>query len=94
MPFNVTSGSCVTFTAEFFDAGQNLTTPPSGTLTIVYTNTVGSTAQAAIALIPSGAFFVAPWDTSVAMPGFANVSISAPGAINTPAATVQVRIMP
>jgi hypothetical protein len=93
MPINVTQGSCIEFTVCFFDAAGNVTVAPSGNISVVYTNIAGSTASSSIALVQIGSFFTGPWDSSSAALGFANYSATAPGAVNVPAVSGQLRII-
>lgn len=93
MPINITQGDTVEFTAEFLDSSGNITIPTSATLSIVYTNTSGSTASSSLGMAPSGSFFTVSWGSAVAGLGFANWSVSAPGLANNPAASGQLRII-
>jgi hypothetical protein len=81
MPINVTTGSTVQFTVEFFDSTNALTVPSSATLTVTYPLSSNSivTTIATIGMLPSGSFFTATWGTGVAALGITNYSISAPG---------------
>ena len=79
MPFNITQGSTVEFTVSFLDANGNITVPSSATLTMTYTSISGTTASSVIAMLPSGSFFVANWQSGQAAFGLANYSIVAPG---------------
>lgn len=78
-PYNVTLGSTVEFTVEFFDSSGALTVPTSATLTMTYTTTSNSTASSTIAMTQSGSFFIANWGSGVATLGLAAFSIAAPG---------------
>lgn len=78
-PYNVTQGSTVEFTVEFFDASGVLTVPTSATLTMTYTTVAGTTASSGIAMTQSGSFFTAIWGSGVAKLGLATFSIGAPG---------------
>lgn len=78
-PYNVTQGSTVEFTVEFFDASGVLTVPTSATLTMIYTTVIGATATQSIAMTQSGSFFTAIWGSGVAKLGLAIFSIGAPG---------------
>lgn len=78
-PFNVTQGSTVEFTVEFFDSTGATTTPTSATLTMTYTTVAGATASLALAMSQSGSFFVTTWGSGVAKLGLATFSIAAPG---------------
>jgi hypothetical protein len=94
MPINVPQGDQVEFTVVFFDAKGGTTVPSSGTLSIVYTDSVsGSTAATSISLVPSGSFFIGTWDSSTSALGFANYSAAAPGLLNNPAVSGQLRII-
>lgn len=93
MPINIAHGDSAEFTVEFLDTSGNITIPPSGTLSIVYTDTSGSTAAFSATLTPNGSFFTATWGTSVSALGFANWSITAPGSLFTPADSGQLRII-
>lgn len=93
MPFNVQQGDSIEFTVEFLDGSGNLTVPTSGTLSIVYTDTSGSTASSSLGLTASGSFFTVIWNTGVAALGFANWSVTAPGSAVTPANSGQLRIV-
>lgn len=81
MPINVTSGSTVTFTVEFFDSSNNLTVPSSATMSISYPPSSNSiaTVTTVISMTPAGNFFTATWGTAVASLGLANYSVAAPG---------------
>jgi hypothetical protein len=78
-PYNVTQGSTVEFTVEFFNASGVLTIPTSATLTMTYTTVAGATASSATAMTQSGSFFIANWGSGVANLGLATFSIAAPG---------------
>ena len=78
-PYNVTQGSTVEFTVEFFDASGVLTTPTSATLVMTYTTVVGSTTTQSVNMTQSGSFFTAIWGSGVAKLGLATFSIGAPG---------------
>lgn len=93
MPTNIIQGDTAQFTVEFLDANGNLTIPTSGTLSIVYTNTAGSTASSSIGLTASGSFFVGTWSSVVSAVGFANWSVTAPGLAVNPAASGVLRII-
>jgi hypothetical protein len=93
MPVNVTQGSCVEFTVTFFDANGIVTIPTSAQIALAYTSLAGSTASATLGLTPIGSFWTASWDTSVAALGFVNYSTTAPGAVTTPAAYGQIRLI-
>lgn len=81
MPINVTTGSTVQFTVEFFDATNVLTVPTSATLTITYPLSSNSIVigTAVIGMTPIGSFFTATWGTGVAALGITSVSATAPG---------------
>lgn len=93
MPFNITQGDTVEFTAEFLDSAGNLTVPTSATLSLVYTDTTGSTASSSIGMTPSGSFFIAQWASGVSGLGFVDWSVSAPGSAVNPANSGQLRII-
>ncbi len=93
MPFNVVQGDSVEFTVEFLDASGILTVPVSGSLTVVYTNTAGSTDSLTTTLTPSGSFFTGLWNSGLSRLGFATWSVTAPGSLFTPANTGQLRVI-
>lgn len=93
MPINITQGDTVEFTVEFLDSSGNITVPTSGTLSVVYTNTSGSTASSSIGLTASGSFFTGTWNSGLSALGFANWSVTAPGLAVTPAQSGVLRII-
>lgn len=90
-PYNVTQGSTVEFTVEFFDSVGALTVPTSATLTVTYTTVAGSTTSATVALSQSGSFFVGTWGSGVAKLGLATFSIT--GAGQATATTGSLRLL-
>ena len=92
MPFNVTLGSTVGFTVEFFDSTENITVPTSATLTITYPMSSNSLiiGTATIGMSAIGNFFSATWGTGVAALGLANYSISAPGQASPTTGTLRL----
>ncbi len=90
MPFNVTQGSTVEFTVEFFNANGVLTVPSSATLTVTYTTTSGGSSSTTVALTQSNSFFTGTWGSGVAALGLATVSITAPGQATPTTATLRI----
>lgn len=93
MPYNITQGDTIEFTVEFLDSAGALTVPTSGTLSLVYTDTTGSTASSSVGMTASGSFFTAQWGSSVSALGFVDWSVRAPGSAFNPAASGQLRII-
>lgn len=92
MPVNVTQGSTVEFTVEFFDSNQILTVPTSATMTVTYppsSNNI-AIATAVIGMTPSGSFFTATWGSGVAALGLSSYSVSAPGQATPTTGTLRV----
>lgn len=81
MPINVTTGSTVEFTVEFFDSNNVLTVPTSATLTVTYPPSSNSitTISVSIAMSAAGSFFTATWGSGVAALGLSSYSVAAPG---------------
>lgn len=92
MPINVTLGSTVKFTVEFFDSNQILTVPTSATITVTYPPSSNSLtlASCAIAMTPIGSFFTATWGSGVAALGLSSYSVSAPGQASPTTGTLRV----
>jgi hypothetical protein len=92
MPINVTLGSTVQFTAEFFDSTDTLTVPTSATLSITYPYSSNSivTNTVTIGMSQSGSFFTATWGTNVAALGITSYSISAPGQATATTGTLRL----
>jgi hypothetical protein len=92
MPFNVSLGSTIEFTVEFFDSNNVLTVPSSATITISYplSSSPLTTASCAIAMSPSGSFFTANWGSGVAALGLSSFSVSAPGQATPTTGTLRV----
>ena len=92
MPINVTTGSTVQFTVEFFDSTNVLTVPTSATLTVIYPLSSNSIASgtATISMSPSGSFFTATWGSAVAALGITTYSISAPGQLSATTGSLRV----
>ena len=92
MPINVTTGSTVQFTVEFFDSTNVLTVPTSATLTVTYPLSSNSivTTTATIGMSPSGSFFTATWGSAVAALGITTYSISAPGQASATTGTLRL----
>ena len=92
MPINVTTGSTVQFTVEFFDSTNVLTVPTSATLTVTYPLSSNSivTTTATISMSPSGSFFTATWGSAVAALGITTYSISAPGQASATTGTLRL----
>ena len=92
MPINVTTGSTVQFTVEFFDSTNVLTVPSSATLTVTYPLSSNSivTGTATIGMTPSGSFFTATWGSAVAALGITNYSVSAPGQASATTGSLRV----
>lgn len=93
MPINVTYGSTVQFTVEFFDSNQILTVPTSATITITYPPSSNSltTVSCAIGMAASGSFFTANWGTTVAALGLSSYSVSAPGQATPTTGTLRIK---
>ena len=92
MPINVTQGSTVEFTVEFFDSNNILTVPTSATMTVTYppsSNNI-ATATAVIGMTPAGSFFTATWGSGVAALGLTFYSVSAPGQATATTGTLRV----
>ena len=92
MPINVTTGSTIQFTVEFFDSTNVLTVPSSATLTITYPPSSNSltTVSCAIGMTPSGSFFTATWGSGVAALGLSSYSVAAPGQATPTTGTLRV----
>lgn len=92
MPINVTHGSTVQFTVEFFDSNQVLTVPTSATITITYPPSSNSltTVSCAIGMSAAGSFFTANWGTTVAALGLSSYSVSAPGQATPTTGTLRI----
>lgn len=92
MPINVTIGSTVKFTVEFFDSNQILTVPTSATLTITYPISSDSLTivSCAISMTPAGSFFTATWGSGAAALGLSSYSVSAPGQIAPTTGTLRI----
>lgn len=92
MPINVTTGSTVEFTVEFFDSAQILTVPTSATLTVTYPLSSNSitTVSCSIAMTPNGSFFTATWGSGVAALGLSSYSVAAPGQLTPTTGTLRV----
>ena len=92
MPINVTTGSTVQFTVEFFDSTNVLTVPTSATLTVTYPLSSNSivTTTATISMSPSGSFFTATWGSAVAALGITTYSVSAPGQASATTGSLRV----
>lgn len=92
-PVNIQQGNQANFVVEFLDSNGDVTIPSSGTLTITFINTAGSTASTTIALTAVNSFFTGTWSlSSTAALGLATWSATAPG-ITSPAATGQIRVI-
>ena len=92
-PVNIQQGNRASFIVEFLDSNGSLTVPSSGTMTITFTNTSGSTASTTIALTATNSFFTGTWLlSSTASLGLATWEATAPG-ITSPAATGQIRVI-
>ena len=93
MPINVTYGSTVQFTVEFFDSSQILTVPTSATITITYPPSSNSltTVSCAIGMSQSGSFYTASWGTTVAALGLSSYSVSAPGQATPTTGTLRIK---
>ena len=92
-PVNIQQGNQAHFVVEFLDSNGDVTVPSSGTLTITFTNTSGSTDSTIIALTVTNSFFLGTWSlSSTADLGLATWSATAPG-ITSPAASGQLRIL-
>jgi hypothetical protein len=91
MPINITTGSTVQFTVEFFSSNV-LTVPSSATLTVTYPPSSNSitTTSCTIGMTPSGSFFTATWGSGVAALGITTYSISAPGQLSATTGTLRV----
>ena len=92
MPINVTLGSTVQFTVEFFDSNQILTVPTSATITVTYPLSSNSLtlASCAIGMTPVGSFFTATWGSGVAALGLSSYSVNAPGQATPTTGTLKV----
>jgi hypothetical protein len=92
MPFNITSGSTVEFTVEFFSSANTLTVPTSATLTVTYPLSSNSlaTTTATIGMSPSGNFFTATWGSGVAALGLTTFSISGAGQASPTTGTLRI----
>jgi hypothetical protein len=93
MPINVTTGSTVEFTVEFFDSANVLTVPTSATLTVTYPPSSNSitTVSCSIAMSAAGSFFTANWGSGVAALGLSSYSVSAPGQATLTTGTLRVQ---
>lgn len=92
MPINITTGSTVEFTVEFFSSANVLTVPTSATLSITYplsSNSIVSN-TVSIGMTPSGSFFTATWGSGVAALGITSYSVSAPGQASATTGTLRV----
>jgi hypothetical protein len=90
MPFNVSQGSTVTFTAEFFDSGGAMTVPSSATLTIVYPVSNTTTTSCSIGMSAAGNFFTATWGSGVSELGLATFSVSGAGQATPTTGTLRI----
>ena len=92
MPINVTTGSTVQFTVEFFDSTNVLTVPTSATLTVTYPLSSNSiaTGTATISMTPSGSFFTGTWGSGVAALGITSYSVSAPGQLSPTTGSLRI----
>jgi hypothetical protein len=92
MPFNITTGSTVEFTVEFFSSANILTVPTSATLTVTYPFSSNSlaTGTATIAMTPSGNFFTATWGSGVAALGLTTFSITGAGQASATTGTLRI----
>lgn len=92
MPINITTGSTVEFTVEFFDSAGLLTVPTSATLVVTYppsSNNI-TTASCTIGMTLSGSFFTASWGSGVAALGLTSYSVTAPGQVTPTTGTIRV----
>jgi hypothetical protein len=78
-PVNITYGNSALFTAEFYDANGNVTTPLSATLAITYTNLTLVSQTDSVALTPTGSFLTGTWSSVNAIPGLAPWTITVTG---------------
>lgn len=92
MPFNVTQGSTVQFTVEFFDSTNVLTVPTSATITVTYPQAGNSVTlvSCVISMSPVGNFFTATWGSGVAALGLSSFSVNAPGQVTPTAGTLRL----
>ncbi len=92
MPINVTLGSTVKFTVEFFDSNQILTVPTSATITVTYPLSSANLTlvSCAIPMTQVGSFFTATWGSGVAALGLSSYSVSAPGQASPTTGTLRV----
>lgn len=92
MPINVTYGSTVQFTVEFFDSSQILTIPSSATITITYPISSQSLtlATCAISMTITGSYYTASWGTTVAALGLSSYSVTAPGQATATTGTLRI----
>lgn len=92
MPINVTTGSTVQFSVEFFDSANVLTVPSSASLTVTYPPSSNSitTVSCTISMSAAGSFFTATWGSGVAALGMATYSISAPGQATATTGTLRL----
>lgn len=92
MPFNITTGSTVQFTVEFFSSANILTVPTSATLTITYPLSSNSlvTTTATIGMTQSGNFFIGSWGSGVAALGLSSFSVSGAGQASPTTGTLRI----
>lgn len=77
--YNITQGNSAFFTAEFFDASGNTTTPIGAILTVAYTDINNLPRTDTITMNPNNAFFIATWSSASATFGLANWAVTATG---------------
>ncbi len=92
MPINVTTGSTVEFTVEFFSSANVLTVPSSATITITYPPVANplTTVSCAIGMTQAGSFFTALWGTGVAAIGLSSYSVSGAGQASPTTGTLRI----
>lgn len=74
-PVNVTQGNSAQFVAEFLDSSGNITSPSSGTIRVVYTNTSNASQTDTVSLTLTGNFFTGTWSSTSAALGLATWSL-------------------
>lgn len=91
-PFNIQQGNSVEFVVEFLSSAGLLTTSPSATMVVTYTNTSNATQTDTVTMASVGSFFTGVWSSTSAALGLATWTATAlPSAVQ--AAQGQLRII-
>lgn len=91
-PVPISYGRSAFFTAEFFDANGNTTSPLSATLRVTYRNLTHASQTDTTILTPTGSFFTGTWSSTSASYGLADWNVTATGG-STAGQTGQLRII-